>query len=340
MKRAVELLDGLRELSDSNWAFAAVSAAVETGLLPMLAVPQDLECAATGSNLPAGIAQRILDVLTALGWVVRRRGYWTAAKPLLPLLNPAALSMWRADLRTNALQARRFLLDAEEGRLATTSWTSAGTELMQWQGLVSAASTDLLIRATYGQVPGLLGSLSKANARFLDAGAGVCGASIVIARRFPHLQIIAIEPNRTALRLARHNIEAAGLGARIELRGSPAETLRLRNLCDAAYISQEYFTDRSLCRALRNLLALVRPGGFLLTTASKAKAGGLSSAIDLLRSQCGGIHRRELGELSKLLAEAGYGKTQVLDLDAELLFVVAPVKPVPPASSFLQGSRP
>jgi precorrin-6B methylase 2 len=321
MKKLWDRIDAVRELGSSYWAFSALCVALEVGLLETLVIPRDIASAAQQSGLPAGLTRRILDVLVALGLVVRRGHRWGVAKAFRPLLRPAALTWWRAELRCVALHARKFLQDAEQGCLAQSSWSSAGAELMQMQGLVSAAATDFLITTALRRVDGLLACLSRPDAVFLDAGAGVCGATIVLARRFPELRTVALEPVLSAQRLARRNIREAGIAERVELRRCNAENLRLQSACDVAHVAQMFFSDASFDRALERVYDALRPGGYLLTTASNARGASLAEAVSRLRNETRGSSARLPGEIARRLVRAGYVKVTVLDGDTE----VAPV---------------
>jgi hypothetical protein len=57
------------ELSSSVWAFAALTAALQAGLLEFLAEPQQLGAVSGRSGLDPSLAGGILDVLVALGLV-------------------------------------------------------------------------------------------------------------------------------------------------------------------------------------------------------------------------------------------------------------------------------
>jgi len=54
--------------------------------------------------------------------------------------------------------------------------------------------------------------------RIAEIGVGSGAVSVVLARMFPHLQIIATDISQEALTVARRNVEAFGLGDRIALR--------------------------------------------------------------------------------------------------------------------------
>jgi IclR helix-turn-helix domain len=92
----------LDELSSSVWAFAALTAALEGGLLELLAEPQGLGAISAQLGLDLSLAEGMLDVLVALG-LVRRDGQAVVAVPALaPLLAPDAREVLLARLRSEA----------------------------------------------------------------------------------------------------------------------------------------------------------------------------------------------------------------------------------------------
>jgi IclR helix-turn-helix domain len=92
----------LDELNSSVWAFAALPAALEAGLLELLAEPQGLGAISAQLGLDLSLAEGMLDVLVALG-LVRRDGQVVVAVPeLAPLLAPDAREVLLAQLRSEA----------------------------------------------------------------------------------------------------------------------------------------------------------------------------------------------------------------------------------------------
>jgi SAM-dependent methyltransferase len=170
-----------------------------------------------------------------------------------------------------------------------------------------------LVKTTFHQMPGLFERLQQPRAAFLDAGAGVGGAAIALARCFPKLHIIGLEPNPAALQLAQRNVDAAELAERIELRQQRVEKLRLREAFDAGHMAQAFFSDEALERGLKNVHAALRPGGWLLTTTVSAEGPGLAAALSRLQNELWGGGARLPDELVRRLTEAGYVSVAVMD---------------------------
>jgi len=324
-ERVSDLLETIRELSGSYWAFSALYAAVETGLLEALAAPGDVASISKRCGLPEGLTLRIVDVLTTLGLIGRRAGRYVAVKRLHTLLRPPAMGLVRADMRTTAWHAQKFIEEA--GRGAESTWATALPGLMQSQGLLSAAATEFLATRTFPRVDGLLACLGRPGAVFLDVGAGVCGATIALARHFPRLRIIALEPNPVALGLAKRNLDEAGLTGRVGLRRGRAETLRLRAAVDVAYVAEAFFADASLQRALRRAHTALRPGGYLLTTGSNAEGAGIAAAISRLQRVTLGGGNRSPRDVADRLVRAGYVDVRILDGGSDTVSVVGRRRP-------------
>src|SRR4030095_8831689 len=121
------------ELSSSVWAFAALTAALEAGLLDQLADPQELGAISAHAGLDPSLAEGILDVLVARGFVRRDGQVVVAAPGLAPLLGSQAKEVLLAQLRSVDLQSRRLIDGARRGGLAP-GWQHTDPELLEAQG--------------------------------------------------------------------------------------------------------------------------------------------------------------------------------------------------------------
>ena len=121
------------ELGSSVWAFAVLTAALEAGLLELLAEPQDLGATSARSGLDPSLAEGILEVLVALG-LAHRDGQVVVAGPgLAPLLGSEAKEVFVAQLRSTDLQSRQLIDGARHGGLAP-GWQHTDPELLEAQG--------------------------------------------------------------------------------------------------------------------------------------------------------------------------------------------------------------
>jgi hypothetical protein len=81
-----DLRGRLDDLAESTWAFAALCASADPGLLALLASPRRVAEAAETVGMPAEITARVLDVLVALGFARRRGDIYEAVDGLQPML--------------------------------------------------------------------------------------------------------------------------------------------------------------------------------------------------------------------------------------------------------------
>lgn len=159
------------ELSSSVWAFATLTAALEAGLLELLAQPQELVTISAQVGLDRSLVEGLVDVLVALG-LVRRDGQVVVAVPeLARLLAPDAKEVLLAQLRSTDLQARQLIDTARHGRLAP-GWQHTDPVLLEAQGRSGKGAMPAMIQAIR-QNPELAARLGQPSARFLDVGVGV-----------------------------------------------------------------------------------------------------------------------------------------------------------------------
>src|SRR4029453_18820673 len=226
------------ELSSSVWAFAALTAALEAGLLELLAEPQQLGATRARSGLDPSLAEGILDVLVALG-LAHRDGQVVVAGPgLAPLLGSEAKEVLLAQLRSVDLQSRRLIDGARRGGL-TPGWQHTDPELLEAQGRSGKGAIPAMVQAIR-QVPELAARLGQPSASFLDVGGGGGGIAIALCRAFPALRAVGLGPAPAPLSEARANVAAAGLADRIELRQQGVEALQDSEAFDLAYVAQVF----------------------------------------------------------------------------------------------------
>ena len=174
---------------------------VSTGSLAALGLTLDERV--TGAQLDPAIKAEIDHLLGALG-----------ARGMLDGVSSAELKPVLAEIRTTLLQGAKLLLNPTSG----PGWTHTEAEILQSQGEVSAAFPVLWKQAIAPRPEGLSRRLESTDGAFLDVGAGIGALSIAMARLWPSLRVVGIEPWRPALAIARENVRMAGLSTRIELR--------------------------------------------------------------------------------------------------------------------------
>jgi precorrin-6B methylase 2 len=316
------LLDAIRELSHLSWAFATTCAVAESPALEPLLTAFNPAVVSKRAGLSPSLVRSMSEVMACAGLVSRRRPSDAVRKSFHALLHGPAMTFLQAELRLTSLHTSHLLDLARRGRFTGDTWTTAPRELMQAQGIVSAAATEFVIGATFPRVEGLLECLRRPGATFLDVGAGACGATIAIARKFPRLRVIAVEPNATAVRLARRNLRDASVQERVTILKGRADDLRLRHGVDVAYIAEPFLCDTALQHAFRRVHAALRPGGILLTTASVPDADLLATAVSNLRRDLMGGRARSQEAVFDRLRRARYVHIEAFPGPTGLLSIV------------------
>ncbi len=162
-------------------------------------------------------------------------------------------------------------------------WRSPDERLLLAAGDVSIPFPHVLRTRIAPRLEGLEARLDARDAAFLDVGVGVARMAIEMARVFPALRIVGIDPFAPALELARKNI--AGFEDRIELREQAGEALTDVRAFDLARVAGG-FVPRAVIRALVDRVhEALRPGGWLLFAAVRPPSDPLSAALARLRAE-------------------------------------------------------
>ncbi len=144
---------------------------------------------------------------------------------------PAQLRPLLGEMRTFALAADKLMFAASRG----AGWTHGEAELLVAAGDVSAGFPQRLENAIAPQLAGLGERLDRPGAAFLDVGVGVAALAIEMARGWPGLRVVGIDPHEPALSCAAARARV-GLEARVELRCQAAEQLDDVDAFDLAWI--------------------------------------------------------------------------------------------------------
>lgn len=146
----------------------------------------------------------------------------------------------------------------------STSWGYTDERFLQDVGDFARSHANALTLGAIPQLPGLTERLHKPGAAFLDVGVGVAGLAIGMAEQWPELSIVGIDVWEPALRLARQNVDVAGLGARIELRKLAAEELSDQERFDLAWLPSIFMPERIMAAATERCFRALRPGGWVV----------------------------------------------------------------------------
>jgi SAM-dependent methyltransferase len=286
--------EDLGQLAAGVWGVAAVTACAELGILDSLDTPARPDVVAARAGISPALAERLLDVLVALGLAQRGDdGY--AAAPGLAARSPAFLA---ADGAAGLLQAADLVRRAAAGTLGADGWRHTDELVLQAQGTISAAALPQLSRM-------FAADLERA-AAFLDVGAGVGAISIGLCQTFPSLRAVGLEPLDAARALAEANVTAAGLADRIELREQLIEELEDVEAFDVAWLPLSFLPAAILPEALARTHRAMRPGGLFLTATHGGGADDLPGAAARLRAVLWRGEPIPPSDVESLLTAAGF----------------------------------
>jgi len=98
--------------------------------------------------------------------------------------------------------------------------------------------------------------------RVLDLASGTADIALAVARHYPSIQVLGIDPSAGMLEVGRSKVASAGLESRIELQIGDAQSLDLAdNSVDACSIAFGIRNVPDRLAALREMARVVRGGG-------------------------------------------------------------------------------
>jgi precorrin-6B methylase 2 len=238
------LRDTVGQLQTSAAALAILGAVIDARL--------------NGQPLDQRLAPHAGAVLDALG--IRRQVEEAAESELRALLAPI-----------RAFSSLNGKLLAADGRVP--GWRHTESELLQSLGGVTHGLANGLQTAIAAQMPGLSDRLPAADAAFLDVGVGVAKLSIEIAKAFPSLRVVGVDPWPPAISLARQNVNEAGLDSRIELRQMGGEAIADVEAFDLAWIASVFMPHDVVPGIAAAVLRALRPGGWVMLALARPESG-------------------------------------------------------------------
>jgi SAM-dependent methyltransferase len=266
-----------------------------------------------GTPLDPALRPHVDAVLDALG-----------ARRLVDEADPADLRPLLGGIRTELLLGARLVSGGPPG----AGWSDTDPAVLQAAGDVSVGFPGVLKRAIVPRLDGLAERLDAPGAAFLDVGVGVAALAIEMARQWPSLRVVGIDPLPAAIAIARDTLRASGLEERIELREQGAEDLADRDRFDLAWVPSAFIPAQALPAMLDRVGRALRPGGWLLLALANPGGDPLAAALTRLRTALWGGTLLPPPEVEALLAGAGLAEVRSL--------------PAPPASAIamVAGRRP
>lgn len=224
---------------------------------------------ASGEALDPSIRPYVDEALAALGLAGALDG--VDAAELRPLLG---------ELRVFALTNAKLLFAASRG----AGWNHSEPEILAAAGDASAGVPRRLKEAVAPNLEGLSERLDAPGARFLDIGVGVATLAIEMARLWPTLSVVGIEPLAQALAMARERVAAARFEDRIELRGQAGEDLHDVEAFDLAWLPSVFVSEQAVPSILGRVHRALRRGGWLLFPMMRPGGDPLTASLARLRT--------------------------------------------------------
>src|SRR5919199_5666307 len=291
-------------LVDTIWAFSALAAAVELGLLSDLDSPRTPAELAMSRGLSEALTSALLDVLASAGLARRDKLGYVGVPEVIAFFNASPREDVLARLRSAHLQSRA-MVDAARHRTLRPGWLHTDPELLQAQGRSGRATTHAMAQI-FPRLPGLQERLTSPDGTFLDVGMGVGIIAIEMCRLFPHLRVVGLEPGPIQAQEARRNIAAAGFEDRIEVRIQRLEDLEDQQAYDFAYLAQVFMPMEVVKPGLVSIRTALRPGGYISMAAFDAPGDDLHATTARLLNVLWGGTPGDLGELARLTSDSGF----------------------------------
>jgi SAM-dependent methyltransferase len=259
------------------------------------------------------VVARLLDVLLALGLVTREDDAYGPAPAALALsADRAAGDRLAAEARSSLLQAADF---GKGGPIDLEGWRHEDPAILHAQGVSSSGAVPALA-AAFPSLGDLGERLERPGAAALDVGTGVAAIAVALARRFPGLRVVGLEPAKAPMAEARRNVVAAGLDRRIELRGQRVEDLPDEEAFDLAFLPLVFLSTATVRAGLSAIHRALRPGGWVVTVSVDAAGETLAPALARLKATLWGSEPLAPAAIRELLEEAGYADVREFDAPA------------------------
>jgi hypothetical protein len=185
------------------------------------------------------------------------------------------------------------------------SWSAQSDQSLLAQGRASAfgarAFAELLLPAM-----GDLGSrLAAPGARMLDVGTGVGALAVAFAQVFPQLHVVGIDVLDRPLELARQNIAASDVAARVRVRRQDVAGFTDDIGFHLAYLPAPFVPRSALQAGLPRVAATLYPGGWVFVARGKFGGTPAEDALTRLKTLVYGGTPLDDAQASDLLRSAG-----------------------------------
>jgi precorrin-6B methylase 2 len=157
---------------------------------------------------------------------------------------------------------------------------------------------------------------------FLDVGTGVGWLAIEVARSWPALRVVGIDPWEAALALARENRARSGVVERIEFRKLRVEELDEPGAFTMAWLPGPFIAADIADQALKRIHDALSPGGWLIFGFNAPLPGPLEQALAQLHAARSGGHPWAASEVEERLRAHRFEKTQAFSPPVPIRYVI------------------
>jgi precorrin-6B methylase 2 len=243
---------------------------------------------------------------SAIDGVIDSQG-WRAA---LDAMAPPEIAPVLAAISGDLLMGPKF---AAGSSAAAAGWSHTEDDLLQSFGEVSAGFPRLFRARILPEMSGLSERLAAPGASFLDIGTGVAALTIAMARDWPGLQITAIEPHPAALALARSNVAAADLDARVVLHPTKGEALEDVAAHDLVWVPSAFIPESAIPEVIARAVRALKPGGWMIYAIVRHGSDAAANALARFRTAFWGGSLLDPEAITGLMTASGLTDARLMD---------------------------
>lgn len=190
------------------------------------------------------------------------------------------------------------------------NWSDQSDQSLLAQGRASAYGARAFAQLVLPVMGDLGGRLATPGARMLDVGTGVGALAVAFAQVFPQLRVLGIDVRDRPLELARQNIAASDVSARVTVRKQDVADFADDTGFDLAYLPVPFVPRPALDAGLPRVAAALRPGGWVFLARGKFGGTPAENALTRLKTLVYGGTPADEAEASSLLRSAGLTSVQ------------------------------
>jgi predicted O-methyltransferase YrrM len=185
------------------------------------------------------------------------------------------------------------------------SWDSQSDEALLAQGTASAQAARAFAQFLLPEMGDLAGRLAAPGARMLDIGTGVAALAVGFAQAFPQLHVLGIDILDRALDLAREEIAASDVAARVTVRRQDVAGFADVAGFDLAFLPAPFIPQPAVRAGLPRVAAALRPAGWLMVGHGKFGGTPVEDALTRLKTIAYGGTPLDDAAACQLLRDAG-----------------------------------